>query len=297
MVERLIQTIKSSLAGIKEEKSANNAFHVKHALIIVIHQLRICKQKTTKISPFEAHFDRKPNTPLSVISTKPKLCNLSHENIVNHYLNEDIVIPEEILPDEKWLNGYRSDIEMETGTTGAAEEAHNIERESTDVESRFRQTRACQPLPLKERAVEVKLAKKIHSKRHSKEKLEGIYEVLAPGSNILKVNPTTSTIKEPGKPIVTVRNSDVAKFGTLQERQTPLIVYAERRGPRLGETLVEENIQSHIKKLQKKINGDKKMKLRKREPGSEASSIKSKISRLMRGRIPKVSNCLALRNQ
>ena len=32
LVERLIQTIKSKGACIKEEKLANNAFHVKHAL-------------------------------------------------------------------------------------------------------------------------------------------------------------------------------------------------------------------------------------------------------------------------
>ena len=89
LIERLIQTIKNRLACIKEDKSANNAFDVKYALKIIIHQLLICKQKTTKISPFEAHFGRKPNTPLSVISSKPKLSNLSYENIVNHYLDED----------------------------------------------------------------------------------------------------------------------------------------------------------------------------------------------------------------
>ena len=88
LVERIIQTIKKKLACIKEEKLADNAFHVKYVLKIIIHQLWICKQKTIKISPFEANFDRKPNTPLSVISTKPKLSNLSYENIVIHYLDE-----------------------------------------------------------------------------------------------------------------------------------------------------------------------------------------------------------------
>ena len=33
--------------------------------------------------------NRMPNTPLSIISTKPKLSDLSYENIVNHYLDED----------------------------------------------------------------------------------------------------------------------------------------------------------------------------------------------------------------
>ena len=105
LVERLIQTIKSTLACIKDEKSANNAFHVNYALKIIIHQLRICKQKTTNISLFDAHFGLKPNTPLSASSTKPKLSNLSNENIVNHYLDEDTVTPEAILPDNEWLNG------------------------------------------------------------------------------------------------------------------------------------------------------------------------------------------------
>ena len=67
LVERLIQTIKNRLSWIKEEKSVKNAFHRKHATKIIIHQLQICKKKTLKISPFEAHFDRRPNTPLSVI--------------------------------------------------------------------------------------------------------------------------------------------------------------------------------------------------------------------------------------
>ena len=39
------------------------------------------------------------------------------------------------------------------------------------------------------------------------------------------------------------------------------------------------------------------MKHRKREPGSEVSSTKSNISRAMRGRVPKVPNFLAMRNQ
>ena len=105
LVERLIQTIKNRLACIKEEKSSTNAFHVKHALKIIIHQLRICKQKTTKTSPCEAHFGRKPNTPLSVILITLKWSNLTYESIVNYYLDEATVMPEEVLPDNKWVNG------------------------------------------------------------------------------------------------------------------------------------------------------------------------------------------------
>ena len=166
--------------------------------------MRIFKQKTTKISPFEANFGRKPNTPLSVISTKPKLSNLTYESIVNHYLAEDTVTPENILPDDMWVNGYRSDIEVKIGMTRASQEAKNRERASTDGESRFLHTKATPPIPLKKRAVELNLARKNHDKRRSKKNLEGLYEVLAPGSHILKFSPTTSTFKEPGKPVVIV---------------------------------------------------------------------------------------------
>ena len=204
-------------------------------------------------------------------------------------IDEETVMPEEILPDDKWISGYRSDIEVEKGMTRATTEASARERASTDGESRFLKTKAIRPIPLKERSVELNLARKIHGKRRSKKKLEGLYEVLAPGSHILKVSPTTSTIKEPGKQIVTVRNSDIAKFGTHQERQTPLKVYADRRGPRAGEKVVQELIHSHIKEFTRKQKGDKKMKHRKREPGSGVSSQRSNISRAMRGRVAKIA--------
>ena len=96
LVERLIKLIKNRLACIKEGKSSINDFHVKQALKIIIHQLRICKQKTTKVPPSEAHFGRKPNTPLSVISTIARLSNLTYESIENYYLDEDTVMPEKI---------------------------------------------------------------------------------------------------------------------------------------------------------------------------------------------------------
>ena len=282
LVERLIQTIKNRLACIKEEKLSTHAFHVKHALKIIIHQLRICKQRTTKTSPFEAHFGRKPNTPLSVIATKPNLLNLSYKSIINHYLDEDTVMPEDNLPDDKWINGYRSDIEVELGMTRATTEAGQGAGQYR-WGTKIPQDQGDPPQP--------------HGKRRSKKNLEGLYEVLAPGSHILKVSPTTSTIKEPGKQEVTVRNSVIAKFGTQLERQTPLKVYADRRGPRSGEKVVEELIHSHIKELTRKQKGDKKMKHRKREPGSGVSSQRSNISRAMRGRIPKLPNFSAIRNQ
>ena len=208
-------------------------------------------------------------------SNTPKLSSLTYESIVNYYLDEATVMPEEILPHDKWVNDYRSDIKVEVGMSRATQEAKTRERASTDVESRFLRTKANRPIPLKERSVELNLARKFHGKRRS-ENLEGFFEVLSPGSHILKVSPTTSTIKEPGKPVVTLRKSDIAKFGT-QLRQTLLRAYGDRRGPRSGEKLVEELIQGHVKEFTRKQKGDKKMKQRKRDPGSVVSSSNSNI--------------------
>ena len=62
----------------EEEKFATNSFHIKLALRSIVHKLQFCKQKTTKIPPFEAHFGRKSNTPFKLSCTTPKLSNISY---------------------------------------------------------------------------------------------------------------------------------------------------------------------------------------------------------------------------
>ena len=76
-----------------------------------------------------------------------------------------------------------------------------------------------QPVPRTEASLEVKLAKKRPRTKRSKKSLDGLYDVLAPGSSVIKTNEHTSVIKEPGKRDVTIRNSNLAKFGTKAERE------------------------------------------------------------------------------
>ena len=91
----------------------NNTFTIKEAIKSIAYQLCICKQKTTNVTPLQAHFGRKPNTPLSIISTIPKSSNLSYENILHHYLDAETVPVEDFLDDNGWLTGDRSDILIE----------------------------------------------------------------------------------------------------------------------------------------------------------------------------------------
>ena len=100
----------------------------------------------------------------------------------------------------------------------------------TDGEQRLTKSEGnSRPIPCSERSVQVKLARKLQENQRQKKNLDGLYEVLAPGSTVCKVSPTTSVIKEPNRQEVRVRNSDIAKFGTRAERDTDLTRYIERR--------------------------------------------------------------------
>ena len=93
--------------------------------------------------------------------------------------------------------------------------------------------------------------------------------------------------KEPGERDVTIRSSNLAKFGTKAERDTELQVYANRR-PKLptGKT-TEELINHHAKESRKKLEGGKRMKHRKvADDVSTVSSIHSNVTSALRVRMP-----------
>ena len=136
--------------------------------------------------------------------------------------------------------------------------------------------------------MQINIARKKHPHKRSKNNLDGLYEVLAPGSVVQKTDQCTSVIREPEKVEVTVRNSDIVKIGTHDERKTKLMEYVNRRGPRIHEKTTEAKIFSHIKESTRIQKGDRKMKHCKRETGSGVSSNKSNIARAMRVRMPKI---------
>ena len=61
MVERLIRTLKSRLSVMKTD-NRNKPYKLASDVAELIKTLRITPNATTKISLFEAHFSRKPNT-------------------------------------------------------------------------------------------------------------------------------------------------------------------------------------------------------------------------------------------
>ena len=75
----------------------------------IISDLRLTKQKTTKITPFEAHFGRPANTPLKKISTASSSLNLTYEKIINHFLDADTVPADDFIDGFGWITPNRSD--------------------------------------------------------------------------------------------------------------------------------------------------------------------------------------------
>ena len=219
LVERLMQTIKRRLGCMKLD-TRNNTFTIKEAIKSIVYQLRICKQKTTNVTPFQAHFGRKPNTPLSNISTTPKSSNLSYENILHHYLDADTVPVNDYLEENGWVTGDRSDILVDEAMQRAQVDAgRRYNGDHNKSVSRFiLHPKLNNPIPRTEQSLDLKLARKVT--KRSKRDLRGLWETLGPGSTVVRTSNTTTVIREPGVPEVSVRNSAIAKFGSRAERNT-----------------------------------------------------------------------------
>ena len=139
------------------------------------------------------------------------------------------------------------------------------------------------PTPCTEGSIQVKLARKLHESQRQKKNLDGLYEMLAPGSTVCKVRPE-----------VRVRNSDFAKFGTKAERDSELTQYVERR-PKISEKTIEQKINKHRQDLIRKNTGDKKNKGNRKQAddvsvvssGKSCISSASNVARSLNMRIPK----------
>ena len=196
----------------------------------VISDLRLTKQKTTKITPFEAHFGRPAYTPLKNISTVPLSLNLTYEKIIDHYLDADTVPADDFLDNSGWINPDRIDLDIEKSMCRAQHDAGRCYRDHENKELQFiLHPKILNPLPRTEASLNIKFARKLPNKKRAKRQLAGLYEVLKPGSYVTKSYPTTTIFNEPGRATVKVRDSDRAKFGTKAERATNLWTYAQCR--------------------------------------------------------------------
>ena len=250
--------------------------------------MRICKQKTTNATPFQAHFGRKPNTSLSNISTIPKSSHLSYENNLQHYLDADTVPVEDYLDENGWVTGDHSDILIEETMQKAQVDAgRRYNGEHNNSVFRFiMHPKLNNPIPRSQKSLKSSWHAKCPKFQRGISVAGG--ETLAPGSMFVRTSPTTTVIKEPGVPEVRVRNNDIAKFGTRAERNTDFWQNAQRRPLPYGKT-TEEKIAQHTKDLKKKYRGEIKIRHRPNQSvaASGVLSANSNISMAMSSREPK----------
>ena len=150
------------------------------------------------------------------ISPQEQTENLNYIKIIKHYLDEDTNPDSSYLTDTQCEDtGMCSNVEIKKVICAANIRAHEEQEKRKDGEWRLIWSEGfLRLIPRSERSVQVKIARKIHAAQRQKKNLDGLYEVLAPGSAVRKISPPTSLIKEPKWPEVRVWNSDIAKLGT-----------------------------------------------------------------------------------
>ena len=178
----------------------------------------------------------------------------------------------------------RSDIELELNRDKLSKDAVRRSNADSDRESRvIPHPDVGMAVPRTETSLKVKLAQKKPRSKRSKRSLDGLNEVLAPGSSVIKTDAFTSVIKEPGKREVTIRNSDLAKVETKAERLTDLRIYANRRPKVSSGKITEDLINQHLREAMKKLEGNKKMKHKMiADDVSAVSSIHSNVTKVLR---------------
>ena len=101
MVERLIQTIKRRLAVLDIDSKWTQTT-LSQRVANIIENIRLIPNATTKTSPFEAHFGRKPNTEISNIITKPSHKNLTYKKLRSICLDKKILKHDVLTNEEMW---------------------------------------------------------------------------------------------------------------------------------------------------------------------------------------------------
>ena len=112
MVERLIQTIKRRLAVLDIHPNWSTVT-LENRVANIIENIRLIPNSTTKITPFEAHFGRKPNTEISNITTKPSKHNLTYKNITKTCLDQKILSQNALTMEEIWRRDGNSEDELD----------------------------------------------------------------------------------------------------------------------------------------------------------------------------------------
>ena len=104
---------------------------------------------------------------MSYISREPNISNLSYKNVTERYIDQDTVNWTDLIPDNKWDNPDRNDLEDEQIKTNPIKNTHDRQ-----ISDRLGQSRLVKiegqrrPTPRTEEPVQLSLAEKTSAHKH-----------------------------------------------------------------------------------------------------------------------------------
>ena len=281
LVERLIQTVKRRLGCIKLDAN-QRPFNIKQSLRQIAQELRICRKKATNISPFEAHFGRPVNTPITNITSHADSRNLKWPNIKSDYLDDNIMGNDELISDDRWMQEtLDSDEEVKASKQRMLSTALN---DKGEIPRTFRMSAHTPLQPLAENSKELKFARKTLATTRSKKQLKGLYEAIPEGAALIKTSSTTMTTKYPGQDDTVLHKSEVARFGTPSQPKIPLIQFAARKTDINHHGKIQRHMNAHKKVQSAKLKGEKS--IRKRSNDSPTNPNLAILQRVNRTKVP-----------
>ena len=112
MVERLFQTIKRRRAVLDIDPNWSKET-LSDRLANIIENIRLIPNRTTKRTPFEAHYERKPNTELGIILSNPSAQNLSLNKLRMRCLVKKLLRHDALTQEEIWRRDGVSEDELD----------------------------------------------------------------------------------------------------------------------------------------------------------------------------------------
>ena len=281
LVERLIQTVKRRLGCIKLDPH-QKPFNIKNALNQITYELRVCRKKSTLVSPFEAHHGRKPNTALTNATTKPHRQNLDWSNTINNCLDNNIIGQDDLISDDRWeLEDLDSDAEVKAAK---AKKLNEAKLDKGEIPRTFQLQSSKFEEPLANKSPKLQLARKTNAINRSKKNLQGLYDAVPEGTVLVKTTDATLTLKVPGQKETVLNKADVAKFGTAEQRKIPLINFVARKTVSNHHSKFKQQMENHGKAQLDKILGTRT--IRKRDKRHKEPNSKSNLEKVYRTKVP-----------
>ena len=248
MVERLIQTLKRRLASMISDPIWSNT-NIAEKISAIIESIKLIPNRVTRITPFEAHFGRPPNTEISNIVTKPNKNNLTYNKIKSFYLDKKLLQHAALTPSDIWDNDANSEAKLNiqyqerrepSGTESGSETGSdntplgNLAQRGTIIPSKISFQLGDKTTTIDQ--TRENLARKTIRRRVPKPRgtLKPLWSII-PDGTITNYTPHTITIDSHNRKNTVIRNSDKAnsKATTNKTHKTNIIEKPEEPKLRL----------------------------------------------------------------